>query len=209
MASNRWGRADEALGMANGLALPLLRAARRFDPAARILVHHTSDRRIHLVLVEMPAGHPLLVALYSSTQRSRPASPAQVERRLRRLETEVKKLRGRIYSQADVVMLYISAARLTRRAYRLARSLGVYVALSVEQARLLLARHLYRRVHGLRRARKLFGPLLRLAELLAYLARQLADDSGDAETLLQAYHLSPEEGGGMKHPGASDEPGRG
>ncbi|NOZ88920.1 MAG: hypothetical protein GXO15_03255 [Crenarchaeota archaeon] len=188
MAGNRAARKGEALARANALLLPLLRVARRFSarvaalegrpPRSLAKVYKTGDNRVHILLVELPASNPLLLAVYVSMQMTRPASPAQVDKRLKRLRRAVEKARRGVAAAADVVYVYLSTARLTRAAYRLARSQGALVALDPQRAASLLASHLARR-----RRRLLEKTRGRIWGALALLASMLGD---------MAYTLDPE-----------------
>ncbi len=151
-------RAEEALQLANQVILPLLRGARgyvRVYEAYTRMPHRVTslassgDKRIHVLVVDIPFSRPLVVAIYASTQRSRPVSPSQLRRRLARLARLVAKLRNTIGSQADIIPVYLSATRLTRGAYREALRSHVYVALSPTKARQYLASYLKRRLRAL------------------------------------------------------------
>lgn len=181
MTYPRAPRAEEALRLANQVILPLLRGARGFvklyEAYTRIPRRVTSltssgDKRIHVLAIEVPFSKPLVVAIYASTQRSRPVSPSQLRRRLQRLSRLVAKLRGTIGEQADVVPVYLSATRLTRGAYREALRARIYVALSPTKARQYIASYLNRRLRAL--LAKLKGRPKGRVAVLAYALNSLA-----------------------------------
>ncbi len=158
MTYPRAPRAEEALRLANQVILPLLRGARGYVrvyeaytrmPRRVTSLASSGDKRIHILVVDVPFSRPLVVAVYASTQRSRPVSPSQLRRRLARLARLVAKLRDTIGSQADVIPVYLSATRLTRGAYREALRSRVYIALSPAKARHYLASYLKRRLRAL------------------------------------------------------------
>jgi len=191
LASGRDKSTTMALENANQLILPLLRAAkqlaRTYEAYTRIAlkpyhVYTSGDRRIHVFTLSMPQGRILVFAVYSSAQQTRPASPAQVERRLRRLARSTHEQVNGV--GADIVYIYLSTTRLTRNAYRLAREKGVFVALSPSAARALISRFLrdrFRRLMLKTRGR-IWGPVALLALTLHVLAKSLKEEDGDTDT---------------------------
>ena len=192
----------EALADANRLLLPLLRAVKRYNlscrrcrrdstMATRLL--QTGDRRVHILVVDIPASNPLVIAVYTSVQRSRPASPSQVLKRVRRLVEAVKRLRGRVFNAADILYFYLSRTRLTRNAYRAAVKAGVHVALTPVKAAEMLSRYLKSRLDRLREAlkgKRVWGVVERLLHSLETLYTEL-QPTRLPELLLQ--HLQPAE----------------
>lgn len=171
---------EAALRAANNVIIPLLSIARRYsqllfklaNETLHLRVLQTGDKRVNIVLVEPPASRPLVVAVYSSVQESRPVSPSQLRRRLVRLRKLVDKLRGKHFVSADIIYIYMTRARLTINAYRMARQAGIYVALSSQHAKRILSRYFLKRVKGL--LKKLQGQRIwgRLA-LLLYMLYEL------------------------------------
>ncbi len=185
----RAGGRGEALREANTVILPLLAAARRIarllgaPKAARLAT--TWDKRIHILVIDVPASRPIVVALYSSTQSSRPVSPSQARRRIERLRRAVSKLRGKLFNTADIYYLYISKVRFTRAAYREAKRGGVYVALTPLKARARLYRIFSERLRKLRASvPNAWGKLRLLIDALAILSSATAPDSEATERTL-------------------------
>jgi len=185
--------AEAALRAANGLILPLLRAAKRLaplyesytrSPLRPSTLYVSGDKRIHILTVTAPHG-VMVFAVYSSAQQSRPVSPAQLIRRLARLAKKTRQLLGRI--QADIVYIYLTPSRLTRTAYRIARSQGVFVALGPDAARLIVSRFLRERVRKLlsRTGRKIWGKVALLAATLHIIASSLHREEHDTELLAE------------------------
>ncbi|RUM47622.1 MAG: hypothetical protein DSY37_01975 [Hyperthermus sp.] len=178
------GKSDEALRRANSIILPLMRAAKRYERLienvrrrpARILNYYvTGDHRVYMLLIDLPASNPLLLVLYSSVQDTRPVAPSQLTRRYMRMRRIIEKWRGKLFVTADIVYLYLTKARLTRPAYRLAKEMRLYVALSVEKAREMLSKYLIKRYNRLKKTKERRSR----PELLALLKNML-------------YHMSQE-----------------
>ena len=175
---DRGSAASRALENANTLILPLIRAVKRFNLSCRhyspgdcmsVKVLQTGDRRVHVAVVDIPGSVPLVVAVYSSAQTSRPVSPGQLAKRLRRLTSIVSRLRGRLFSAADVLYFYLTPVRLTRTAYRIAVSKGVHVALTAAKALTMLQRYIGKRVTRLKeklRGRRVWGRVRALYDSL-------------------------------------------
>ena len=180
--------ASRALETANALLLPLIRAVRRFNLSCRRRSHdecmaikmlQTGDRRIHVAIVDIPGSAPLVVAVYSSVQTSRPVSPGQLIKRLNRLSSMVSKLRGRLFNAADILYFYLTPVRLTRTAYRLAVSRGVHVALSASKALSMLRRYIGKRVTRLGdrlRGRRVWGRVQALYDALQLLYSTVSNE---------------------------------
>jgi hypothetical protein len=177
---------QRALAQANGLLLPLIAGGRRLAVLRLALslghtnrlvhVHSTRDMRVHIVVVDLPASHPLVVAVYSSTQESRPTSPQQFAKRLARLRREVGKLRHRLFEQADILYVYLSPKGLTRGSTLRALREGVIFSSSPLEARKRLAGYLakrYRRLITKIASTKVWGELPLLAYALNLLSRTL------------------------------------
>ncbi len=173
---------EAALREANNVIIPLLSVARRYSQLLfklaneflHIQVLQTGDKRVSIVLTELPASRPLVVAVYSSVQESRPVSPSQLHRRIVRLRKFVDKLRGRYFVSADIVYIYMTRIRLTVNAYRMARRAGVYVAFGSHHAKRILSRYFMKRVKGLLKklqGRRIWGKLALLLYMLHELAR--------------------------------------
>jgi hypothetical protein len=188
--------AGEALSHANVLLLPLLRAASRlrslFQAYARrplrpVHVSSSSDNRIHVYVLEPPGQNPITIAVYVSIQKTRPAAPSQVLRRLERLRRVAA---TQSPPGADTVYVYLSTTRLTRSAYREARRRGVFVATKAAAAAGLLARLFAHRLRKLLEATgtRIWGPVALLAATLATLARELGADIDDETRQLLLSH---------------------
>jgi hypothetical protein len=175
---------QQALTQANEVIVPLLGASRRALRLAassigrlyRVRVEASGDKRVHVIIIDLPASHPLILALYSSAQESRPTSPQQLLRRIGRLAREVAKLRGKLYEQADIVYVYLSPRGFTSGALRLAKRQKVIAAQKPVEARRRIAKYLaqrYRKLLTTVATRKIWGELPLLAYTLAYLAHAL------------------------------------
>ncbi len=181
---DRRSKKEEALLQANNILVPLLGIGRRLyrvlesETGRRygIYVHNTTDKRLHIVVLDLPASHPLVIAVYSSAQTSRPTSPKQLATRLGRLRREVGKLRGKLFSNADIVYVYVSRRNITRGAYRQALRSGVIVAVNPSDARRRIAKYLAKRYHKLLSklaGKRIWGELPLLAYTLAILSKSL------------------------------------
>jgi hypothetical protein len=178
-------RSRARLQAANTVILPLLRAAARQRKLARILgsqpgkiasLYQSRDYTLNILVYTLPAGPQLVVALYASTQESRPLSPRQLAARLRRLASAVAKLRGKLFNQADIVYALYAPAGLTRGALHTATRQGITIATRPEKLAHSLARYLktrYNRLIAKLRGRRVWGPVPLLAYMLAELAAQL------------------------------------
>lgn len=194
-------RPQRRLEVVNSVILPLLRAAGRQRKLQRILgkeaanptaIYQTNDYTVTVLVYTLPAGNPLVVAIYASTQVSRPLSPQQLAQRLKRLKTILSKLRGRLFNQADIVFLLHAPAGLTRGAIRIAVENGVSVSKTPLDAARSLARFLatrYRRLSQKLYGRRIWGPIPLLLYMLAYLASQL-DASVEPPSLSRIVELA-------------------
>ncbi|KSW11958.1 hypothetical protein CF15_03975 [Pyrodictium occultum] len=178
-------RRARALAEANEVLLPLLGGARALvrvleaagrSPARPVSLHSSGDKRLHALILELPGSSPLVVAVYSSTQESRPTSPQQLAKRMKRLAGFVARLRGRYFNAADVAYIYISPRGLTRGARRLAIGLKTFFAQSGREARQKLAKFLATRYYKLLaslRGKRVWGPVPLLLYALSILAQRL------------------------------------
>ena len=176
-----------ALETANRLLLPVLRATRRIAVVTRssidplftpVRVYSSGDKRIHVAVVNLPGSHPLIVAVYASTQRSRPTSPQQLAKRLSRLARFVRRLSGKEYTQADIVYIYMAPRGLTRGSIRLAARSKVVYASEPSEAKRKLAKYLakrYRRLLASIVGKRVWGSVPLLAYALSLLARELGE----------------------------------
>ncbi len=198
-------RREQRLGVANALLLPLARGARQAARLTRLLngkhrvlhIDQARDYTVTVAVVDMPLGNPLVVALYTSTQTSRPLSPSQLAKRLQRLREAVEKLRGSLYTQADTVYMLYAPRGLTRGAARKAYKAGITVATKPIQLAKSLARFLKARYEKLRRrlaGKRVWGPIPALLYTLHELAKSLGADPQPPISLEQALHLA-ENGG--------------
>ena len=198
-------RRQQRLATLNELLLPLLRGARRYYAAWRIVnpllagvsrLDQTSDYTITVLTLHLPASNPLVLALYTSTQESRPVSPSQLLRRIRRLRQHVAKLRGKVFTSGDIVYILYAPRGYTRGAKRLARIEAVNIVNRVEDALKTLARYIGRRLSRLTQkliGKRIWGEL----PLLVYALQELASTIGQAITIIsrdQAIRLA-EQGG--------------
>jgi len=184
---SRAAKQRQALMQANEVLVPLLGASRRALRLAgasvgklyRIHVEITGDKRVHIVVIDLPASHPLVVTVYSSAQESRPTSPQQLIKRIRRAAREAGRLRGKLYEQADIIYVYLSPKGLTSGASRLARTYRIIVARKPAEARRRLAKYLsqrYRKLLTTVASRRIWGELPLLAYTLATIAHNLQDN---------------------------------
>jgi len=195
-------RRELALSEANKVLFPILGGARRLLQVAELArlhiagakVYSTTDKRIHIVFLDIFSHNPLIIALYVSTQESRATSPSQLLRRAKRLTKEVEKLRGREFISADVLYLYITRRRITRGAYREARARGILVALNSKEARRRIARYLLARLSKLLQkitSKRIWGRLALFAYALSILAKKLGAEINEPSiiTIVKAYEL--------------------
>jgi hypothetical protein len=181
---NRAEKKKQALMQANELIVPLLGISRRVLRLAgdsigktyHIHVEVTNDKRVHIIVIDLPASHPLIVAVYSSAQNSRPTSPQQLLKRIKRLSKEVLKLKGKIYEQADIVYIYLSSGGLTRGSIRIAKTYRIIAARKPEEARKRMAKYLaqrYRKLLTTLATRRVWGELPLLAYTLSIMSHSL------------------------------------
>lgn len=189
-------RRQQRLATLNELLLPLLRGARRYYAAWRIVnpllagvtrLDQTGDYTITILTLHLPASNPLVVALYTSTQESRPVSPSQLLRRIRRLRSHVARLRGRVFNSADILYILYAPKGYTTGSKRLARREAVNLATKVEDALKTLARYIGRRLSRLTqklRGKRVWGEL----PLLLYALQELASSLGTSLHLISKEH---------------------
>ncbi len=202
MALTELQRRELALSEANRVLFPLLGGARRLLQVAELArlhitgtkVYSTTDKRVHIVLLDIFSHNPLIIALYISTQESRATSPSQLLRRAKRLAREVEKLRRDEFVSADTLYLYITRKRITRGAYREARARGILVALSSKEARRRIARYLLARLNKLLQkitSKRIWGRLALFAYALSILAKKLGAEINEPSiiTIVKAYEL--------------------
>lgn len=197
---------EERLRSLNRLLLPFLRSAREQRrllrlagrPPTRVLhVDQSRDYTVTVIVYTLPLGNPLVAAIYTSAQRSRPLSPSQLRQRLQRLRDTVAKLRGRLYNQADIIYAVQVPAGATRGARRLARSLGVNLAENTEKLLASLARYTatrYQRLAAKLRGKRVWGPVPLLLHTLAHLAKELGAHDTDPPPLHVTVKLAQEGG---------------
>ncbi|GEM_PF-3421644 len=177
-------RVSRRLDVVNRLMLPFLRASRRQAGLSRLLgenlnpamVVSSRDYTVTVLVYTMPTGPHLVVALYASTQSSRPLSPKQLAARLARLRDAVLRLRGRYFNQADVVYLVYAPAGFTRGARRLAVRQGIAISCTTRALLTNLARYIKTRYERLRRkleGKTVWGRVPLLLYMLGYMAREL------------------------------------
>ncbi|KSW11369.1 hypothetical protein CF15_00425 [Pyrodictium occultum] len=185
-------RRQRRLEAVNQLLLPLLRGARRYYTAWRLVnplltgvsrVDESSDYTVTVVTLQLPASSPLVVALYTSTQESRPISPSQLQRRIRRLRSRVASLRGKVFNRADLVYIIYAPRGFTVGARRMARREAVNLASRIEDAIKALARFVGRRLARLTeklRGRRIWGEV----PLLLYALQELTVSLGAGARLV-------------------------
>ncbi|BEP17070.1 hypothetical protein PYJP_04220 [Pyrofollis japonicus] len=177
-------RRELALSEANMVIEPLLRGIRRLiniAETARIhlyspKIHSSTDRRVYVIALPLPIGNPLVLGIYVSTQSSRPVSPSQFTKRITRLRKEVEDLRGKDFTTADIVYVYVSPKRLTKTAYKNAVKAGILVAQSGGEAKRRIAKYLVKRYEKLLRklaGRRIWGRVALFAYALLILASRL------------------------------------
>ncbi len=177
-------RREMALNEANKVLTPLLGGARRLLHIAELARVHTMrtkvlstiDKRVHIMIMDLFMGHPLVLALYTSTQESRSTSPSQLSRRINRLRKEIERMRGREFTAADIIYVYIAKRRLTRGAYKEARTKRIIVSLSGEEARRRIARYILARLNKLVQkiaSTRIWGRLALFTYALIILAHRL------------------------------------
>ena len=188
-------RKARALSEANKILLPLIGGARSIAKVVEaagasqrtrpVSVHSSRDMRLHAIVVEIPGSNPLVVAVYASTQESRPTSPLQFSNRVKRLQRFISKLRGKYFNTADIAYIYISPSGLTRGARLLALKYKVFFALNGNEARQKLAKFLasrYRKLIASLQGKHIWGVVPLLLYSLSLLARKLG---------AQIHSLSP------------------
>ena len=176
---------EERLTVLNRLLLPLLRAARRYhhvwrlsrSDAARAPAKtvNTSTYTVAIITLELPGSHPLTIAYYVSTQRSRPLSPKQLTQRMRQLKKMLAKNRT---PQGDTVYALYIPAGLTRGARRIAHHNMILYSRKPERLAERIAsylRHRYERLLEKLRGRKVWGQLPLLLYSLSTLATELGE----------------------------------
>ena len=184
MPGERWARERKELALSayNEFMLAVARALRfvrerlglglryRFDEGS-------SDRRVFLVEVELPASAPLVIAVYSTTEESRPLTWSRVAAKLHRLRRYTAQ---RAPPARDTFVAVVTAsprARATGPARRRARRAKVALG-TVEEVLERLRGYLVRRLRGLIRSLrekevKAYGGLAELLRALYLLASRL------------------------------------
>jgi len=112
---NRYGEKymNLALGAINSVAVRILAALRPLRSIARVTFDTTNDRRIGIVTITMrDVKKSTVIALYATAQQSRPLSPRDVVKKLRRMSREMEKiLRG---TPRDSIMILVAADKKVR-----------------------------------------------------------------------------------------------
>ncbi|ALL00750.1 hypothetical protein Pyrde_0700 [Pyrodictium delaneyi] len=185
MPGERWAR--ERMGLAlnayNEFMLAVARSLRfvreklgleglrpRFDEGS-------SDRRVFLIEVELPASAPLVIAVYSTTEEARPLTWSRVEAKLRRLRRYAAQ---RAPPARDTFVAVVTAsprARATGPAQKRARRSKVALG-TVKDALKALRGYLVKRLRGLikslrEKEAKAYGELAELLRVLYLLASRL------------------------------------
>ena len=182
MPGERWARKGLALGAYNKFLLAVARALRfareRLGVELRYRVDEgSSDKRVFFIEVSLPASAPLVIAVYSTTEESRPLTWARVSAKLRRLHSYIAR---RTPPSRDLFVAVIAATprvRATNPARRRARRNKVALG-TVENALKALRTYLARRLQGLIKSlrdkkTKAYGELAELLRVLYLLASRL------------------------------------
>ncbi|ABM80348.1 hypothetical protein [Hyperthermus butylicus] len=194
------------LQAANKVLLPLLSGVKRFSRLWRAYnpllagvsrVDQTRDYTVTILTVHLPASNPLVVALYTSAQESRPITPSQLGQRIARLRAQLAKLRGRVFNAADIVYAILAPRGFTSGAIKLARRLGVNTARKPEEVIQILAKYLTTRLNRLYlrlKGKLIWGEL----PLLIYALQELAAALGTKHRVIEpAQALQLAEKGGF------------
>jgi len=164
-------RVEERIRIINTALLPLLRGIRRYiaiwSQLRRISnkpleTYSSRDYTVTVLFAEIPGSNPLLIAFYTSTQSSRPISPSQLAARMKRLLKEVKKLRNKIFTSADILYVIYSPRGFTKGAKKTAHRIGVNLASSTKELLAPIARYITKRYNKLLQAisgKKIWGDL--------------------------------------------------
>jgi hypothetical protein len=191
---------EERLAHLNRLLLPLLRAARRYAAAWRVLlpsiagttrVESTRDYTASIIQLNLPASNPLLVAVYVSMQRSSPITPSQLKPKLHKLKTLVNRLRGRTFTAADIVYIIVAPKGYTTGARKLAANTGVNAVKNVEEAAAKLRTYIRARLQKLAQAvkgKRIWGEL----PLLIYSLQTILAELGETITIIRSPDLAIE-----------------
>jgi len=200
LPGERWNKERKglALGAYNRFLLAVARALRfareRLGAELRYSVDEgSSDKRVFFIEVLLPASAPLVIAVYSTTEESRPLTWARVSAKLRRLHSYIAR---RTPPGRDLFVAVIAATprvRATGPAQRRARRNKVALG-TVENALKALRAYLAKRLHGLvrslrERGVKAYGKLAELLRVLYLLASRLgpvAISLRDVEAVVRA-----------------------
>ena len=167
MAGERWAeeRRNAALAAVNAVLPDIVGPARRMGLG--VAVEQSRDMRLHVVAVELPGSRPLVVAVYATTEESRPIPWSRLQSRLERL----RGARERLAPPGGDTLYFILAASPRARPTgparrRLAREKVLFTA--PRELRRWFSRYFNRRLAGLIRRLKEKGVKAygRLAELL-------------------------------------------
>jgi hypothetical protein len=201
VAYSRAEAKQRALAQANEVLYPLIAGGKRLSRIVEatattrrkfVYVYSSGDLRIHILVLDLPASHPLVVAIYSSAQTSRPTSPSQLAKRVARLRREVNKLRHKVFESADIVYVYLSPRRLTRGSVYRALREGVLFSSSPTEVRRKLAKYLatrYRKLVERVAGSRIWGELPLLMYALNMLARRLTSSiEDDVAHILSTLH---------------------
>ena len=173
----------------NRILLPLLRAARRYARAWRVLLPDTSgvtrvsstrDYTATIIQLNLPASHPLIIAMYVSAQQSSPLTPSQLKPKIRRLRQLIAQARGKTFHTADILYVIVSPKGYTRGSLREAVREGVNAVKTIEEAAARLRRYLRKRLTKLLQSiqgKNVWGEL----PLLLYALTQLAIELGEQD----------------------------
>ena len=177
MASPRWAgeKRNAALAAVNTVLPDIVGPAKRMG--LPVSVESTKDLRVHIVTVELPGSKPLILALYATTEESRPITWSRLGPRLERLE----KHRGRWAPPGGDTLYFVLAAsprtRVTGPARRMLAKRKV-LFLTPRKLRLWFNRYFNRRLAGLikklrAKKAKAYDKLAELLRVLYLLASRL------------------------------------
>ncbi len=203
-------RVEERIKILNTALVPLLRGARRYlsiwSQLQRIskkplATYTTSDYTVTIFLAEMPGSNPLLIAYYISTQTSRPLSPSQVLARIKRIGKEIKKLRNRVFTAADILYILYAPRGFTKGARKISRAKGINLATTPKDLLSPVARYIAKRFNKLLekiRGKRIWGNL----PLLVYALQEIGASIGaNTERVLDTLNLIKlvEQGGTLSY----------
>jgi len=189
---------EERLAQLNSLLLPLLRAARRYSIAWRVLLPSTAgtariegfrDYTATVVQLNLPASNPLIVAVYVSMQKSSPITPSQLKPKLNKLRELVNRLRGKTFATADIVYIVVAPKGCTIGARRIARYHGVNAVRNIREAIARLRTYIRARLHKLLQAiqgKRVWGEL----PLLAYSLQTILQELGERTAIIPSAEIA-------------------